>query len=433
MSDAILPIVLSKCGRLPDHTFASFEEFGQFLTEELQLWEWAAGHNIVSIIYNNEAAVPTTLHVTLKHIIENLRTATTSMEKGNNNNADSIKHHAVQQLSQAYSSDMAFHSREPAGKVLSAMRAHGSAAVAGAWACLAGKRLRHDHPYTSLAVLGWSEASHHRLGIGNAAKNSRQQFERLMSHAEAEWRQFSDRAKADRDLIADLVSSTTTANQSAATETDSIKQRCETIQADTAAAADAIRDDCRVKLEITQKEFHDKLEAIAKMYSQKLSLKAPVEYWDNRRKICRNWACIGAGSCILFAIVLVGYLINQLDAAAALDAGVIANGASVSAWSPAHAWNLGKILVITTVGLWIMKLLVRYTLSQIHLALDAGFRVVLTNSFLALIGEKHIEGSEARELVLKALFRPASTGMIRDDAMPPTPTAEIVQRIAGEK
>lgn len=68
-----------------------------------------------------------------------------------------------------------------------------------------------------------------------------------------------------------------------------------------------------------------------------------------------------------------------------------------------------------------MRILVRLTLSHIHLGTDAKHRSVCVESYLALLShsEKAVGESE-RAIILTQLFRPASDGLVRDDAMPPT-------------
>ena len=60
-----------------------------------------------------------------------------------------------------------------------------------------------------------------------------------------------------------------------------------------------------------------------------------------------------------------------------------------------------------------------------HLAADAAERVVIINTYLALMeGEQPLSEKE-RAIVLNQVFRHATTGLFKDDAAPPVPTSQI--------
>ena len=77
----------------------------------------------------------------------------------------------------------------------------------------------------------------------------------------------------------------------------------------------------------------------------------------------------------------------------------------------------GAALLGTTVYLWIARIVVRLFLSEIHLGMDARERVVMVDSYLALLNKD--EGAidnEHRTIILSALFRPTQDGIVKDDA-----------------
>jgi hypothetical protein len=53
--------------------------------------------------------------------------------------------------------------------------------------------------------------------------------------------------------------------------------------------------------------------------------------------------------------------------------------------------------------------------------MDAGHRSVVIQTYLSMLRKKQIEDSpENRELLLKAIFRSTATGIVKDDAFPPS-------------
>ena len=65
-------------------------------------------------------------------------------------------------------------------------------------------------------------------------------------------------------------------------------------------------------------------------------------------------------------------------------------------------------------------------LSQLHLAADASERMTMVQTYLSLQESGRTFKDEDIRLVLNALFRPTSDGLIKNDALPPG----IVERIS---
>lgn len=75
---------------------------------------------------------------------------------------------------------------------------------------------------------------------------------------------------------------------------------------------------------------------------------------------------------------------------------------------------------MTTVAFWVGRILLRVYLSAHHLATDAEERRTMIMTFLALAKSKSVEEveEEDRQVILTALFRPGSDGIVKDDAAP---------------
>jgi hypothetical protein len=87
--------------------------------------------------------------------------------------------------------------------------------------------------------------------------------------------------------------------------------------------------------------------------------------------------------------------------------------------------------VLLTFAFWFERIFVRLLLSQVHLYTDASERVVMAKTYIALLREGQGMKDEDRRLILQALFRPAVTGIVKDDAIPPT-VLEWITRLGSK-
>ena len=83
--------------------------------------------------------------------------------------------------------------------------------------------------------------------------------------------------------------------------------------------------------------------------------------------------------------------------------------------SEVKLWQLGIMLVISTFGIWLTRLSAKIFVSNLHLRIDAGERAVMMKTYLALMREGNGLEENDRKLILQTLFRPSSTGIIKDD------------------
>ena len=74
-------------------------------------------------------------------------------------------------------------------------------------------------------------------------------------------------------------------------------------------------------------------------------------------------------------------------------------------------------LLFVTVLFWIGRVMVRIYLSDHHLSIDAKQRATMAETYLGLIQE-NVADEKDRNVILTALFRPTTDGIIKDDAAP---------------
>lgn len=92
-----------------------------------------------------------------------------------------------------------------------------------------------------------------------------------------------------------------------------------------------------------------------------------------------------------------------------------------------EAWRLAMVVLIGLFAVWGVRLVVRMFLSHLHLATDAAERVVMARTYLSLLEGDRLASKEDRQLILQALFRPASDGIVKDEGVPFS-LAEVLTR-----
>jgi hypothetical protein len=87
-------------------------------------------------------------------------------------------------------------------------------------------------------------------------------------------------------------------------------------------------------------------------------------------------------------------------------------------WHPEY-WRIAVLVAAGLFSVWVVRIFVRLFLSNVHLLTDARERATMVQTYLALMRKGGLK-EEDRQLILKAIFRPTATGVVKDDAMPLT-------------
>lgn len=179
----------------------------------------------------------------------------------------------------------------------------------------------------------------------------------------------------------------------------------------------------------------ENLTRLDNQYREDIATRHAVEYWNKRKKVHRKRAKLfAAGAALWFlagGVSLYQLLLSSIDAE---SASILTALSRLLKDSPTLAPALVAISgLIVVLYLWVARLIVRFLLSNSHLATDASEREVATQVFLALMADESSNvAKEDRGLILQNIFRPTPTGMIKDDSAPPTPV-EIVLRMIEKK
>lgn len=157
-------------------------------------------------------------------------------------------------------------------------------------------------------------------------------------------------------------------------------------------------------------EHEQKVEALRKAFREEMGLRAPAEYWEEKRKKHKALAWVTGilSFCALAAAaVVMTWQVQELWRTNASDA------------LPA-TWRLALLALVAVFLVWGVRLVVRMFLSHLHLLTDAAERVVMVKTYLSLLEGDRLTSREDRQLILQALFRPAADGIVKDEAVPPS-------------
>lgn len=157
--------------------------------------------------------------------------------------------------------------------------------------------------------------------------------------------------------------------------------------------------------------------AIRETYKAELTLQAPTTYWK-AKQISHRWvaAAWAAAFCVaaICAAKSTWWVWNTTAEAHITDKLPLPYGYFLP--------TLGAAFL----SVWILRILSRQLLSNLSLCSDAGERVAMVKTFLALMQKPDHVKEPDRVLILSALFR--SAGKAEDDGTPPNWFDVIMQR-----
>jgi hypothetical protein len=182
------------------------------------------------------------------------------------------------------------------------------------------------------------------------------------------------------------------------------------------------------QLDDTQAE----LDRLKETYDKHMSIAAPVEYWDTKRKKHGRWALVSFVAIVIGMVAAAYFLHTELQSvgravmaskvAVATSAKVQSGGSTAiqALTDSGTTWHLGSFILLATLSFWFIRLLVRIFLSNLHLENDAAERVTMAKTYLALIRDGSLPKGDNISTVLAALFRPTGDGIVKDEGVPPS-------------
>jgi hypothetical protein len=174
-----------------------------------------------------------------------------------------------------------------------------------------------------------------------------------------------------------------------------------------------------------EKDWLEKLD----LYTEQLKLRAAVKQWSDRADAHessfvrqRRWIIgVGVSGFVLawgWALAALSLAKWFFSDALADGAGKLPSGTLRPTWSHELIFAGAASLLYLTLFLWSMRILVRMMMSEHHLGIDARSRASMAHTYLALIEDNGAASDADRAIVLSALFRPVTDGLVKDDALP---------------
>lgn len=181
-----------------------------------------------------------------------------------------------------------------------------------------------------------------------------------------------------------------------------------------------LKEEAKAKFDAEYERHNSKMAESEKFYESELALKSAVSYWTDKAKGHKtNSFIFGIAAGVLMIITLctiykLGQYIVGLDISDAKGIGkrILTDSGALQIWVYAF------FLVSLTIVVWIIRLLVKVFLSNLHLLSDAKERETMIMTYLALEREEQVLKKEDKELILPSIFRTSSHGIIKDDSSP---------------
>lgn len=212
--------------------------------------------------------------------------------------------------------------------------------------------------------------------------------------------------------------------------------------------ATIIEDTVRIKsdqasaIEQHFKDTSKNLQTLRQSFETEMGIEAPVKYWKRKARIHRLkydawketplvWGVIGM--IILAASVALSFkstndlIVNYIS----FFTTQIPNfTVSASDWLKLATVVVGgTTLLLVTLYIWGIRFFLRMMMTEHHLSIDAEARATMAETYLALT---KIDGTttEERQIVLAALFKPVTDGIVRDDGLPTiSPTSILTSHL----
>ena len=213
-------------------------------------------------------------------------------------------------------------------------------------------------------------------------------------------------------------------------EATTIHERYEADYAKSTARMNAVIDDNdsnyktqTEKLEELITEKTDRFNTLENVYDEKLRLSKPAEYWAKMSTKYRNSGIRWFAASIFAAFLLIAALLIIIIFVPNLFDGV--------QWFD-FARNTAILTVMTSVGIYVLRVLIKLGMGSYHLSRDAKEREQLTYFYLSLINEKAIDPVE-RDLIIASLFSRSDTGLLKGDGGAGMPQINIATKGKDDK
>lgn len=388
---AILTVDLGDRGG--KHSFRSIEGVRDWLAAEQEAWRW-----IQDLTAKRGRRPSLAMHLWEK-ISPQFSRIDSEIGTAPSDPKDETRLASIERvIHSAYINEGLIHSSSRMAKVVFAEREVGDGAGLGALSYYMHEYMDEPQDVADSTVFrGRLSAVLAELGLYGTAEAARKALDDL--HAEI-WRQFDDyKTEQDGLLTASRDFNDTLEDQIASQD----QTQMDRLRAHSQDFSDLVENSKKQLQEITD------------TYDAQLALQAPVRYWKNKLnahvRLIRwfGWS-FGVGLVLAAVGLSVGLTLILSD-------------------DTLKPGQIGIALVLVTMVVWGLSMLARNLLSNIHLATDANERRVMVHTYLSLMRRgKGLKDDEIK-LILEVLFRTAATGIVKEDARPPSIAEYLIGKV----
>lgn len=169
------------------------------------------------------------------------------------------------------------------------------------------------------------------------------------------------------------------------------------------------------------KQWGRRFETTHEHFFQQLQYKAPVALWSSeaashskRAKLIGGGMIITLAATVLAATALLFFYGSAIASMFYREKCFLLNKGCIEVFSAKGPLAVGTILLSFSLAIWAVRFLSKLYISERHLAINAAERKAFTEAYLGLVQDRSVS-REQEAIVLGALFRPSSDGVIRDD------------------
>ncbi|WP_152569509.1 MULTISPECIES: DUF6161 domain-containing protein [Sphingomonas] len=148
-------------------------------------------------------------------------------------------------------------------------------------------------------------------------------------------------------------------------------------------------------------------------FTEKMRLKAPVDYWRRKADQHSTREAKAVSRLQLFfplavLSIIVGFWIGGSI--------ILEHAGDANKNAPVALYVVvsGALAFLSTMVFWLGRILTKLYLSEHHLRNDANERAIMTETYLSLTSEA-AASDEDRQIILNALFRNTSDGIVKED------------------
>jgi len=364
-------------------TFSSIQKIQEWREKERQYWEWlqelpSTDRQIMSYVTNQINGFYNHIDIILR---DTLNVAGESEREAREEQLSSLIETRVKELPIVFSDS-------PEAKYLDELRRISPVIAAHTAGYMLGVQL---NPSSKESLEGAFLAIAYRNGFQDKSKSERESLQSLHS----EWSDLLKQSKASFEAI---TKEHKEFGEQYANQIGVQRQEFDELKV-------SFQNEFKSTIEDSEKE----LKGIAKTYDEKLALQAAVGYWKTKAishakaaKIL-SWATAIVGIVVMCLLSLETYFVIG----------------PLQKISEIIIWKGGMVILTAVLGVWAIRILVRLLLSNFHLKAEAVERRTMLLTYLALLRRGQGPSENQREVILQILFRPSSTGIIKDDALPP--------------